>query len=126
MSDAVEEFLARYPDDIRTISRALRALVKCTMPQAHEILVARHNHFGYSFRESMRNRIVYICPIQDYVRFGFDYGGYLDDAEQLLEGEGKRMRHVKVRTLTEAHRPALKRLVKAAWTEAKSRTQKKS
>ncbi len=126
MTDAVEEFLARSPADVQAISRALRALVKRTMPQAHEILVARHNHCGYSTSESVRDRIVYICPMKDYVRFGFDYGGQLDDPEQLLEGEGKRMRHIKVRTLPEANRSALKRLVKGAWTEAKTRMQNKS
>src|ERR671935_2402008 len=114
MSDAVEDFLARYPDDIQTISCTLRALVKRTMPQAHEYLVARHNHFGYATSDAARDRIIYICPMKDYVRFGFYYGGQLDDPKQLLEGEGKRMRHVKVRSLQSANRPALKRLTKAA------------
>ena len=126
MSDAIEEFLARYPDDIQTISRTLRALVKRTMPQAHEYLVARHNHFGYATSDAARDRFMYICPMKDYVRFGFYYGGQLDDPEQLLEGEGKRLRHIKVRTMQEAKQPALKRLVKAAWTEAKMQKQKKS
>jgi hypothetical protein len=33
-------------------------------------------------------------------------------------GEGKRLRHVKVRTLAEAGQPALKQLVHSAWADA--------
>ncbi len=65
-------------------------------------------------------RIVYICPMKDYVRLGSMFGIHLPDPDQLLIGVGSRMRHIKVRTLKEASNPALKRLVKAAWKDAKT------
>lgn len=118
MLDPFEAFFAGYTPDVRAISRELRAMVKGGMPEANEVLFARHNHIGYLFTESMRDRVCYICPLKDYVRLGFDYGGHLADPERILEGTGKRMRHVKVRTLKEADNPALKQLVEAAWANA--------
>src|SRR5687767_6497294 len=90
-------------------------MVRATMPQASEILYAKQNHFAYSVSQSMADSIVYICPMKDYVRLGFMRGTQLPDPDQKLVGEGKWLRHVKVRILKEADHPALEGLVKAAW-----------
>ena len=118
MLDPIEAFLAGYGPDVQAISRTLRAMVKSAMPEANEILFASHNHIGYALSESMRDRICYICPMKDYVRLGFMFGTHLDDPNQLLVGTGKRLRHVKVRSVQEASNPALERLVEAAWADA--------
>ena len=124
MPDSVEEFFAGYPPEVRAISRKLRAMLWDTMPQAAELLHASQNHVGYSLSEAARETICYICPMKDYVRLGFMYGGYLPDPTQVLEGEGKRLRHVKVRTPQGADDAALARLVEEAWKEAEARTKK--
>jgi hypothetical protein len=49
------------------------------------------------------------------------YGTSLDDAERLLVGEGVRLRHIKIRSLEEARRPAVEDLVRNAWAEATQR-----
>jgi hypothetical protein len=118
MTDPVDEFLAGYPADVQAIGQILRALVKRARPDAIEVLYTRQNHFDYSLSGKMREGIVYICPLQDYVRLGFYYGGDLVDPTHLLVGEGKRLRHVKVRTLADAREPALEQLVRAAWASA--------
>ncbi len=118
MQDPIEAFFADYTPDVQAISRTLRAMVKSAMPEAREILFAKHNHIGYAWSESMRDRICYICPVKDYVRLGFMFGTQLPDPDQLLVGEGKRMRHVKVRSVQEASNLALVGLVKTAWVDA--------
>jgi hypothetical protein len=125
MPDPIEAFFAGYPPDVQAISRTLRAMVQDCMPQAHEILFASHNHIGYGWSESMRDRIVYICPLKDYVRLGFMYGTHLADPDQMLVGEGKRLRHVKVRSVQEAGHAALEQLVEAAWADALTHMKKK-
>jgi hypothetical protein len=70
----------------------------------------------------MREGTIYICPMQEYVRLGFYYGGELADPAHLLVGEGKRLRHVKVRTLADACQPALEQLVRAAWVDPQEQT----
>ena len=124
-TDPIEAFFAGYSSEVQAICRTLRTMVRSGMPEAKEVLFARHNHTGYLFTESMHDRVCDICPLKDYVRLGFDYGGYLADPEQMLEGTGKRMRHVKVRTVKEAENPALKHLVEAAWAYAITHMKKK-
>ena len=125
MLDPIEAFLAGNSPEVQAISRTLRAIVKSAMPQANEILFASHNHIGYSFSESMGDRVCYVCPMKDYVRLGFMFGTYLADPDQLLVGTGKRLRHVKVRTVQEASHPALQQLVQAAWADALVHMKKK-
>ena len=115
---AIAEFLAGYPPEIAAICQRLRALLAQVAPEAREVLVARQNHLAYSASGKPSERIVYICPLREWVRLGFYYGGALDelaDAVGLLEGAGKRLRHVKVRTLAKAEAPELARLLAAGW-----------
>jgi hypothetical protein len=118
MPDPIETFLSTYPPQIQSISRTLRAIANATMPGANELLFASQNHFAYSTSQSAHHIIVYICPMKEYVRLGFMFGAGLPDPDQMLVGEGKRLRHVKVRTLDEANNPALRHLVEAAWADA--------
>ncbi len=123
MPDPVENFWAGYAPHAAEIGRALRAMVRATLPEAHEIVVARHNHINYCVGASPRNSVCYLCPVRDYVRLGFWFGGRLADPAHLLEGTGKRLRHVNVHTLAAAHDPSLAALVAAAWAEALTHVQ---
>lgn len=119
--DEFEAFLMGYPPEVRAISNRLRAVVRKAAPRVQETLYARHNNVGYSLSGKMRDTYCYICLLHDYVRLGFYYGTRLPDPERLLVGEGKRMRHVKVRSLSEADNPALAALVMAAGIAADGR-----
>ena len=78
-----------------------------------------HNAIGHSFSESPWDRICYIAhQPKGYVNFGFFFGVDLPDPTGLIEGEGKRIRHVKVYTFEEAKNPELLKLVEAAWKKA--------
>lgn len=125
MQDLIEAFFAGYPPEVQAICRILRSMVQNAMPQANELLFAKQNHTAYSFSMSRNDTISYICPLKDYVRLGFMYGTHLSDPYHLLIGEGKRLRHVKVRTIEEARSPALRELVEAAWADALTHMKKK-
>ncbi len=114
MADVVKEFLSNYPEEIRSISAELRNLARKVMHGAHEFLY--YDAINYSTSDSPIGRICYISPMEKYVTLGFLFGARLDDKHHLLEGSGKRARHIKIRTLEEARNPAVKDLVKAAWT----------
>ncbi len=49
-----------------------------------------------------------------HVTFGFWRGTDLDDEKNLFEGAGKKMRHVKVRSLDDVHKTVFKKMVKQA------------
>ncbi len=114
MVDVVEEFLSGYPDQIRKITEEVRHMARRAMPRAHEFLY--YDAVNYALSDSPLERICYISPAQNQVTLGFLFGAHLDDQHHLLQGIGKRARHIKIRTLEEAKNPTLKELVKAAWT----------
>jgi hypothetical protein len=115
MSDPIADFLANYPPDMQAITQRLRQLVNDEILRGQEVLYADQNHIGYSFSGKASERILYICPLQKYVRLGFMRGTLLPDPQQLLVGEGKWLRHIKIKTLEQANAPAVRALVKAAW-----------
>ena len=113
----VEEFLSNLPPEVQAIARALVAVARKNMPEAHEFIY--HDAVGYAVSDSAFDRICYIAPQKKgYVNFGFFFGGTLPDPKKLLTGEGKRLRHVKVWSQEEARNPALAKLISQTWKEA--------
>jgi hypothetical protein len=113
---SVEEWLANLATDIRVITKQLRAIARKNMPKAYEFIY--QDAIGYSVNDSPFDRICYMGPQKKgYVNFGFFFGASLSDPENLLAGEGKRLRHVKVWSVEEAKNPSLAKLIAATWKE---------
>ena len=68
----------------------------------------------------MLDGYAYLMPQRAWVNLGFYQGVGLPDPERLLDGAGVKMRHVKVRSLDDARRPALRALVAAALAERRA------
>ena len=63
----------------------------------------------------------YVNSFKSHVNVGFFYGAALEDPARLLEGSGKRMRHVKLRPGGELNAAALGDLISAAYVDVKVR-----
>jgi len=63
----------------------------------------------------------YVNVFRAHVSVGFFNGVELDDPAGLLQGAGRRMRHVKVRPGDELDVAALSRLIEASYADVKSR-----
>lgn len=63
----------------------------------------------------------YANAFRAHVNVGFFYGATLDDPARLLEGAGKRMRHVKLRWGEPVDVAALNELIAAAYRDIRSR-----
>ena len=63
----------------------------------------------------------YINSFKSHVNVGFFYGALLADPAGLLEGNGKRMRHVKLKPGREVNAAALGDLVDVAYMDIKAR-----
>ena len=63
----------------------------------------------------------YVNAFTAHVNVGFFLGAWLDDPARLLEGTGKRMRHVKLRPGQEADVKALAALVERAYLDMQER-----
>lgn len=116
-SISVEEWLTNLSDDLQAIAKALRAVARKNMPNAHEFIY--HDAIGYSVSDSPFDRICYVAPQKkEYINIGFFFGTSLPDPEKLLIGEGKRLRHVKIWSVEDAQNLALAKLIAATWKEA--------
>jgi hypothetical protein len=115
MNATVEELFPDIADEVRGIITAIRTMVRDAVPEATEILY--HGALGYGPTSSGFDRILYVTAQRGYANLGFFYGGHLSDPEHLLEGTGKRMRHVKIRSAQAVENPALAKLVRDAWNE---------
>jgi hypothetical protein len=63
----------------------------------------------------------YVNAFTNHVGVGFFFGALLADPAKLLEGTGKRGRHVKLRPGVAVNEAALERLVSVAYTDMKAR-----
>ena len=63
----------------------------------------------------------YVNAFMAHVNVGFFLGALLDDPDGLLEGTGKRMRHVKLRPGIETDHRALTALIVTAYSDMRER-----
>ena len=63
----------------------------------------------------------YVNAFKSHMNVGFYFGAFLDDAAGMLEGTGKRMRHVKLRPGVERNLTPLTYLIEDAYADAKRR-----
>ena len=65
----------------------------------------------------------YVNVFTAHVNIGFFHGAALPDPSRLLEGNGRFMRHVKLRSGTATNAAALGRLIEAAYSDIKARVE---
>jgi hypothetical protein len=65
----------------------------------------------------------YVNVFTSHVNVGFFQGAALPDPARLLQGEGKFMRHVKLRPGTTTNAAALGKLIETAYSDIKSRVE---
>jgi len=105
----------RATKDTQAIARALRELIADVLPGVTEVPWETQGNVGYGVGpKKSSEQFCYIMPFATHVNLGFYYGAQLDDPAGLLEGSGKGLRHVKVRSVSEVKKPALRKLIAAA------------
>jgi hypothetical protein len=68
----------------------------------------------------MSEHFCYLAPQRDRVNLGFFHGSDLPDPDGLLEGTGKKLRHVKVRSVEQAEFPATGELIRTSLVDRKA------
>ncbi len=109
MAPSLNDLLAPFPPDIRKIVREAREILRSAVPNPVET-VDREN-IGIGLGEGYTGLIFTLTPYKDHVNLGIYDGARLHDPTGLLQGTGKRHRHVKLRELRDLSSPALRRLV---------------
>jgi hypothetical protein len=100
---------------VREVFGALRTLVREVMPDASEQvdLPDRLTAFGFGppGGTRMRGLAIALIPHTAHVNVQLADGAELPDPAGIVDGTGKRIRHVKCRTLDDVARPALRALL---------------
>ena len=110
-----DELLRGVERDVAAIARRLRAIIRTVDVSTVETVRLGDNAATYGVGpRKMTDGYAYIMPMRGYINLGFYQGAVLTDPERLLEGTGKGLRHVKIRSLAEANRPSVRAMVAAA------------
>jgi hypothetical protein len=105
----IDAYVERKGRNLKGVAQGLRQLVSKTVAGARETV----NPWKIPTFES-NGPMCYFSIASNHLTFGFLRGTSLPDPQLLLEGTGKSLRHVKLRTLEDLRQPALKKLIQAA------------
>ena len=126
MTETVDNFLASYTPEVRSIALKARALILEMIPEAIEQIDIPAKMLGYGYERTYTGSICAIALQKSYVNLMFGRGTELPDPTGLLEGTGKKARHVKLRTPEAVDNPAVRSLIEASMQATKqAMTQKK-
>jgi hypothetical protein len=93
----------------RTVIQALRTFVKRVAPQLQESV-----KWGNGCWVNGKAPVAYVYSAPDHVQFGFFAGSGLKDPRGLLIGDGKFVRHIKVRKRADIDERAFGSLLRQA------------
>jgi hypothetical protein len=109
------DILALANVDLRPICVRLKELIMAAHENAFEIVWPRLQiaSFGVGPKK-MTQHYAYIGVQMSHVNLGFYHGAILPDPAGLLEGSGKKLRHVKIHSLAATRTRPLKELLRLA------------
>jgi hypothetical protein len=112
-----EMILTDFDPAIQSLARETRGLIYAVLPQVVEIVWTTQKIAGYGTGpKKMSEHFSWIAPAKKHITFGFYYGAELPDPEKLLEGTGKLLRHVKIKSSDDLKKPAVRQLLEVAIT----------
>lgn len=116
MADAdLATLLEPHSPLVRDVFNALRALAREVMPDAQEQVDLPDRVLAFGFGPPggvrMRGLAVALIPHTAHVNVQLADGAQLPDPAGIVEGTGKRIRHVKCRSLDDVARPGLRALI---------------
>ncbi len=115
-----DEALSGSRSQVKEIAKRLRKLIIDLFPEVVEVPWPKQKIIGYGVGpKKMSEHFCYIGAHREHVNLGFYYGAELSDPEEILEGTGRKLRHIKVREVKEVTQPALRHLVQSSLEERK-------
>jgi hypothetical protein len=113
---AVDAWFSKPDDELRRFAQPWFEQMRGCGPDVRELL-----HDGHPTACVEDAAFGYVNAFRAHVNVGFFHGMALDDRAGLLEGTGKRMRHVKLRWGQHVDAAALSELIAAAYRDIRSR-----
>jgi hypothetical protein len=106
------DILSGSSPEVHDLAEKLRSLIQETIPGAEERAYPGWHAIGYRHSE-----VGYFCglfPLLDRVDLAFEFGVLLPDPNNLLEGNGKQVRYVRIRQQEHIQAEPIRALLLAA------------
>ena len=113
---AIDAWFNERPDPLGSIAKHWFEVIRTCGDELRELV-----HDGCPTACLGDAPFAYVNAFRSHVNVGFFHGAFLRDPARLLQGSGKRMRHVKLTPGIPADSAALTDLISAAWVDIKSR-----
>lgn len=115
---AVEGWLGDREGEVRDVARFWLGVLRACGDDVREVL-----HDGRPTLCVGAAAFAYVDAFRDHVNVGFFRGAELPDPARLLEGTGRLMRHVKLRSGRRVDEDALAELLQAAYVDMRARVE---
>lgn len=111
--------------DLGLLCSSLRRLIASNHRDFVEVVWPRQHIASYGVGpKKMSEHYAYISVQESYVNLGFFHGASLPDPEGLLEGSGKKLRHIKIRSASDVRRTGVVALLRHAVADRKLHAKK--
>lgn len=113
MDAQIDAFLAKYTPAIEAQLRDARGRLRARFPRGFELVFDNYNAlvFGIAPTERTRDAFISVAGYPKWVTLFFLFGTDLRDPEGLLEGAGKQVRSVRLKTSADIDAPAVRALI---------------
>jgi len=98
----VDKLLGEHSPELQAIERALRATIRREFPDAVEQVDFGNKLIAFGRSMKMRGLLFAIIAHTTWVNLQLADGAELPDPDGVIEGTGKRIRHIKVRSVEAA------------------------
>ncbi len=100
---SVTEYIEQFPPEFREILQLLRDWIRQVVPDAEEAIKWSSPTFSYNHKP-----VCYIKGLSNHVTFAFYDGRMLRDSGGFLQGTGKYLRFIRIRSLSEMDEEQIK------------------
>ena len=115
-TSALIKFLKPYDPAIQKLALGLRSLVLKEMAPCHENIYDAYNAvaIGYGFSDRLKDGVFHIAVYAKHVNLGFNHGASLNDPLGILQGAGKHIRHITIKSPADLARPEIRSYLRQA------------
>jgi len=114
LHDEFDCFISAYSPDVIAVASAARNLITSTFPELLEIVDTPSKIVAYGFSNTYAGLVCAVAPHNKHVNLMLARGAVLPDPDKLLQGTGKKARHIRLATPEDVNHPGVLNLLKAA------------
>ena len=108
-----DELLERHTPEVQAAARALEAVIREELPAVAVQFDPGNGLLAFGRGMRMRDLLFALIPHAGWVNLQLADGAVLPNPDARIEGTGKRIRHVKVRTPAAASEATLREIIRA-------------